>query len=76
MTKQEIIDYLMTTPHNTNKNVLETVLAGIQNKDEVIKYALYTPRNMNRMVLESLIIDVDSGSIPTVGTAVVGRAII
>ena len=77
MTKTDIINYLMTTPYNTNKNVLNSILAGLDNKDEIIAYALHTPHNMNRKVLESLI-SADGGSgasdSAVVGTAVVGSA--
>ena len=78
MTKTDIINYLMTTPHNTNKNMLNSILTGLDNKDEIIAYALHTPHNMNRKVLESLIsTDGDGGGAgdsAVVGTAVVGSA--
>ena len=76
MTKTDIINYLMTTPHNTNKNMLNSILAGLDNKNEIIAYALNTPHNMNRKVLESLI-SADGGGAgdsAVVGTAVVGSA--
>jgi len=72
MGKQEIIDYLMTTPRNTNKNTLNSMLAGLDNKDVIIAYALHTPHNMNRKVLEDLIGDGFDKAV--VGTAVVGTA--
>ena len=55
LTADEIINYLMTTPYNTNKNVLKSMIADLENKDEIIAYTLNTPHNMNRKVLESLI---------------------
>lgn len=76
MTKNEIIEYLMTTPKNTNKNVLNSILAGVSNKDAIIEYALTSPYNMNINVLKSLIgEDEGGGTAAVVGNAVVGTAV-
>ena len=36
MTKEEIINYLMSTPYNTNRAVLESILGDKANKNAVI----------------------------------------
>lgn len=74
MTKNEIIEYLMTTPNNTNRSVLNSILGDKSNKEAIIAYAMQTPHNMNRMVLESLI--EDDVIVAMVGTAVVGTAVV
>ena len=74
MTKEEIINYLMSTPYNTNRAVLESILGDKANKNAVIAYAMNTPNNMNRTVLESLVDDDVVAAV--VGTAVVGTAVI
>ena len=52
MDKNKIINYIMTTPHNVNWNVLSTMLdAGNWNK--LKSYVETTSHNMNRMVLEA-----------------------
>lgn len=67
--KQKIIEYLMTTPNNTNINVLESLLSGVENKEEIIKYALNTPNNMNINMLNSLIKEKSIVGIAKVGEA-------
>lgn len=58
MDKNDIIEYVMNTPHNTNWNVLSTVL-GEGDWSKLKTYVEATPKNMNRKVLESLL---DGGS--------------
>lgn len=77
MTKTDIINYLITTPHNTNKNILNSILAGLDNKNEIIAYALHTPHNMNKKVLERLININDEDSETNIETnAIVDTAIV
>lgn len=54
MTKTEIINHIMQTPHNTNRAVLRGLL-GDGNWETLYNYIKQTPYNMNRKVLESLI---------------------
>ncbi len=54
MDRIQIIDYIMSTPHNVNWNVLSTMLdegdwSGLK------AYVEQTPHNMNRKVLEALL---------------------
>ena len=63
MEKDKIIEYLMNTPHNTNINILNSILDEYENKNEIIAYAMKTSYNMNRMVLEGLISDKPAGVI-------------
>jgi len=51
-TKDKIIDYIMSTPSNTNWNVLSTMV-GEGDWSKLKNYIETTPHNMNRMVLES-----------------------
>lgn len=51
-TKIKIIDYIMSTPTNTNWNVLSSML-GDGDWTKLKAYVETTPHNMNRMVLES-----------------------
>ena len=70
MTTTQIIDHIMSTPHNVNWNVLSTML-GDGDWSKLKAYVEQTPRNMNRKVLEVFL---GSGSrVAVVGTAVVGR---
>lgn len=52
MEKQQIIDYIMSTPTNTNWSVLSSML-GDGDWTRLKAYVETTPHNMNRMVLES-----------------------
>lgn len=74
-TKEKIIDYIMSTPTNTNWNVLSSML-GDEDWSKLKAYVETTPWNMNRMVLESFFSDGSSGGQAVVGTAVVGRDIV
>lgn len=76
MEKQKIIEYLMTTPLNTNVAILKSILVDYENRDEIIAYALKTPHNMNKRVLETLLMENESNKEATVGNAVVGTAIV
>ena len=67
----QIIDHIMSTPTNTNWNVLSTLL-GVGDWSKLKAYVEKTPHNMNRKVLEALL-GSSSGSGAVVGTAVVGR---
>ena len=51
MDKSQIIDHIMSTPHNINWNVLSTML-GSGDWSKLKAYVEQTPRNMNRKVLE------------------------
>ena len=62
MEKNDIIEYLMTTPSNTNAAVLNSILADYDNKNEIIAYALKTPHNMYRRVLETLLMENSSSN--------------
>ena len=68
-----IITYLMTSPSNTNWNVLSSML-GDGDWSKLKAYVETTPHNMNRMVLESLLSG-GSGNSNVVGSAVVGTAV-
>lgn len=73
-TKEQIIDYIMSTPHNTNWTVLLSML-GEGNWDKLKKYVETTPYNMNRSVLKSFF-ESSSGTSALVGSAIVGQAVI
>ena len=73
MTNTQIITYLMTSPSNTNWNVLSSML-GDGDWSKLKAYVEMTPHNMNRMVLESLLSG-GSGNSNVVGSAVVGTAV-
>lgn len=72
MTNTQIITYLMTSPSNTNWNVLSSML-GDGDWSKLKAYVETTSHNMNRMVLESLLSG--SGNSNVVGSAVVGTAV-
>ena len=63
----------MTSPSNTNWNVLSSML-GDGDWSKLKAYVETTPHNMNRMVLESLLSG-GSGNSNVVGSAVVGTAV-
>lgn len=76
MTKTQIIDHIMFTPHNTNRAVLKGIL-GDGNWEALYKYVATTSHNMNRKVLEALIGDSSSGGAgAVVGTAIVGTDVV
>ena len=54
MTKTEIINFIMSTPINTNWAVLSSQL-GEGDYSKLEKYVKLTPNNMNRMILEVLL---------------------
>ena len=68
-----VITYLMTSPSNTNWNVLSSML-GDGDWSKLKAYVETTPHNMNRMVLESLLSG-ESGNSNVVGSAIVGTAV-
>lgn len=72
MNNTQIITYLMTSPSNTNWNVLSSML-GDGDWSKLKAYVEMTPHNMNRMVLESLLSR--SGNSNVVGSAIVGTAV-
>lgn len=74
MEKQQIINHIMSSPSNTNWNVLSSML-GDGDWSKLKKYVEITPHNMNRMVLESLLSS-ESGNSNVVGNAVVGTAVV
>lgn len=71
----QIINYIMATPSNTNWNVLSALL---DNGDwSVLKaYVETTPKNMNRKILEALLGTNSGGNIAVVGTAIVGISVV
>jgi len=69
----QIINYIMSTPTNSNWNVLSSML-GDGDWSKLKAYVEMTPHNMNRMVLESLLSG-GSGNSNVVGSAVVGTAV-
>lgn len=74
MNKEQIITYIMTTPHNTNWNLLFEML-GEGNWDVLYEYVNTTPSNMNRVVLEQLLDgggESDAPRVARVGEARVG----
>lgn len=68
----QIINYIMNTPANSNWNVLSTLL-GDGDWSKLKAYVETTPKNMNKQVLKALLGNGSSGSNAVVGTAVVGR---
>ena len=68
----QIINYIMNTPTNSNWNILSTLL-GDGDWSRLKAYVETTPKNMNRQVLRALLGNGSSGSGAVVGTAVVGR---
>lgn len=68
----QIINYIMNTPTNSNWNVLSSLL-GDGDWSRLKAYVETTPKNMNRQVLKVLLGSGSSGSSAVVGTAVVGR---
>ena len=68
----QIINYIMNTPTNSNWNVLSSLL-GDGDWSKLKAYVETTPKNMNRQVLKVLLGSGSSGSGAVVGTAVVGR---
>lgn len=71
MDKSQIIDHIMSTPHNVNWNVLSTML-GNGDWSELKTYVEQTPRNMNRKVLEVFL----GSRVAVVGTAIVGQDVV
>ena len=69
----QIIDHIMSSPSNTNWNVLSSML-GDGDWAELKKYVETTPHNMNRMVLEVLLSNGNKEAV--VGTAIVGTSIV
>ena len=69
----QIIDYIMFSPSNTNWNVLSSML-GDGDWSKLKKYVETSSYNMNRMVLKSLL-GGGSGNSNVVGNAVVGTAV-
>ena len=74
MNKTQIIDHIMSTPHNINWNVLSTML-GEGDWSTLKTYVEKTPHNMNRQVLESFFENSES-QVAVVGTAIVGQAVV
>lgn len=74
MNKTQIIDHIMSTPHNINWNVLSTMLED-GDWSKLKTYVERTPYNMNRQVLESFFENSES-QVAVVGTAIVGQAVV
>ena len=58
MLKEDVLDYIMNTPHNTNWAVLKTIVGD---NEELYKYITETPYNMNRAVLSGILDRIDEG---------------
>lgn len=74
MLKEDVLNYIMNTPHNTNWAVLKTLVGD---DEELYKYITETPYNMNRAVLDGILDRIDEGGsedAAMVGTAVVGTS--
>lgn len=71
MDKSQIIDHIMSTPHNVNWNVLSTML-GEGDWSKLKTYVEQTPHNMNRKVLEVFL----GSRVAVVGTAIVGQDVV
>lgn len=73
----QIINYIMSTPLNTNWSVLSSLL-GDGNWSKLKTYIEMTPKNMNKQVLRTLLENGSgsegSGSNAIVDTAIVGSA--
>lgn len=72
--KEKAINYIMSTPYNTNWAVLSSML-GEGDWDGLKEYVKTTPYNMNRNVLGKFFED-NSGTSAIVGSAIVGKAVI
>ena len=58
MLKEDVLDYIMNTPHNTNWAVLKTI---VSDNEELYKYITETPYNMNRAVVSGILDRIDEG---------------
>lgn len=58
MVKEDVLDYIMNTPYNTNWAVLKSLVG---NSEELYKYIIETPYNMNRAVLSGILDKIDEG---------------
>lgn len=58
MLKEDVLDYIMNTPYNTNWAVLKTLVGD---NEELYKYITETPYNMNRAVLSGILDRIDEG---------------
>lgn len=58
MLKEDVLDYIMNTPHNTNWAVLKTIVGD---NEELYKYITETPYNMNRAVVSGILDRIDEG---------------
>ena len=75
MDTNKIINYIMTTPYNTNWSVLSTML-GEGDWSKLKQYVKTTPKNMNKKILEALLGEKQKDNSAVVGTAIVGTAVI
>lgn len=77
MNIEYIIDYIMYTSHNSNANIMYSIMSDIDEdvREKVIKYVLTTPGNTNRAVLRGML-DYREESTAIVGEARVGYAIV
>lgn len=58
MVKEDVLDYIMNTPYNTNWAVLKSLVGD---SEELYKYITKTPYNMNRAVLSGILDKIDEG---------------
>ena len=72
MNIEEVLDYIMNTPANTNLAVLKTLVSNEQ-WEKLCIYMSQTPYNANKAVLRGLL-EKKEGQTAIVGTAVVGTS--
>ena len=73
MNKQDILDYIMNTPYNTNWAVVKSIVGD--NK-ALYDYITTTPYNMNRAVLNGILDKIDGGEDEPAGSSKVGEAVV
>lgn len=75
MDVNKIIEYIMTTPYNTNWAVLSSMLDD-GDWSKLKEYVEKTPKNVNRNVLKYFFEGKGQDNHAVVGTAIVGVAIV
>lgn len=59
MLKEDVLDYIMNTPYNTNWAVLKTIVGD---NEELYKYITETPYNTNRAVVSGILDRIDTNN--------------
>ena len=72
VTKEEVFEYVMKSPENTNPGVLRSLLDGIEEGDKEITYAVYTKYLGSDAVLTPCIVTGKYGDIITINYSDVG----